>query len=513
MPNISILVAWAAVLACIGIACILKRDARLNRVFIVAVSLFVAQSLVSAAIRDGRIGRGTPVMDSDRAELLLRFGTSLSVLEKSMSAVAPARPEKPARDVKDFHQEAATVLEEAISRSPDASALKVKLAIVLGDSGKPAARRQVESIARELSRRVDEKDKNMGLALRSLYLPAPGAEIDLTGLKRQIESYCPPGWYRDAALMRLYKVAGEKARLEELSGRVDEHGLRLFVNLLCLMAVGLVASLVGIVLVVVQLFTLARNQAPSGDESGGSHAVPWGLSVAYAVLVLWFATQILVGAAAQQATRSMHLMALGPLVAALTTAVLYLISNGPGVLYAYFIAFKPAGMRFLDGIRLRCRTERAGPARLVFAGIGTWCVAVPAVMVAYLLASKFLGAQGSSNPIIGLVLEAARSSNHMATLTFYFTLGVLAPFCEESLFRGFLYRTLRKKFGIGLSLFVSAALFSVAHMDAGAVLPLLCLGWLFGYVFERTRSLLPSMIAHGMWNSGTFTLVLLIFGS
>jgi membrane protease YdiL (CAAX protease family) len=141
----------------------------------------------------------------------------------------------------------------------------------------------------------------------------------------------------------------------------------------------------------------------------------------------------------------------------------------------------------------------------------TWFAGLPVVLISYLIAMKFMNSQGSSNPVIAFVMEAARSADVVSILVFYFTLGVLAPICEESLFRGFLYTSLRRYWGVLPSLLLTATLFAGVHMDPGGFLPLLGLGFLFGFVLERTKSTLASMVAHGLWNSGTFTLVLLLF--
>jgi len=43
--------------------------------------------------------------------------------------------------------------------------------------------------------------------------------------------------------------------------------------------------------------------------------------------------------------------------------------------------------------------------------------------------------------------------------------------------------------------------------------PTTVIGLVLAFLYERTRSLIPSMIAHGLWNSGTFTFALVLFGS
>jgi len=113
---------------------------------------------------------------------------------------------------------------------------------------------------------------------------------------------------------------------------------------------------------------------------------------------------------------------------------------------------------------------------MVLIGLLTWMAALPLVVVAYLIAMKYFGSEGSSNPIIALVMETARSANLAATLIFYFTIGVLAPICEESLFRGFLYSALRRRLSVLPSMLISALVFAGAHLDAGGFLPLFVLG-------------------------------------
>ena len=507
----SILIAWLAVLGASGLYWALSRKDLARRLFIVVVSLFVGTSLVVSTFKEGRFGRSEPVLEADKAEMLLRFGTSMKVLETSFKSISSTSSGN-WRD-KDFHDEASGVLEEAIRKSPDSTALKVKLAIVLADSGKEDRKAPAIQLMKEVAARKSGKESALGRTLLDIYTGKGVVGEDLTTLQRNITGFLPQGWYRDAALMRLYKVSGDVVKYDRLVEDITDRGGKLWLHMLTVMLVGLGAALIGGITVLVQLFTMPRKIGRSEDEGDGPEAVPWDLKTVYVVLVFWLATQILVGGLAQSLVKSLGLLTSGALTAALATALIYIVSNGPGILYIYLIALKPRGITLFDGLRLHKKVGSVGPVRLVLCGMATWCVAIPAVMLAYLLAAKVLGAQGSSNPIIALVLEAARSSNYAATILFYLTLGVLAPLCEESLFRGFLYRSLRKRLGVGTALIVSAALFSVVHMDVGALVPLMVLGWLFGFVFERTRSLLPAMVAHGMWNSGTFTLVILIFGS
>ncbi len=78
---------------------------------------------------------------------------------------------------------------------------------------------------------------------------------------------------------------------------------------------------------------------------------------------------------------------------------------------------------------------------------------------------------------------------------------VVTPICEEIVFRGLLFATLRRRFGLAPAAVVSAAIFAVAHgygtLGFAAVF---WSGLLWAWSYERTGSLLPSMAAHAADN-------------
>jgi len=83
-------------------------------------------------------------------------------------------------------------------------------------------------------------------------------------------------------------------------------------------------------------------------------------------------------------------------------------------------------------------------------------------------------------------------------------LGVTLPVAigEETFFRGFAYRLLRSRFGIGAALGGTALIFALVHGAApGAWLPVLPVGLIFGMLVERSGSLLPAMLGHVVVNA------------
>lgn len=78
---------------------------------------------------------------------------------------------------------------------------------------------------------------------------------------------------------------------------------------------------------------------------------------------------------------------------------------------------------------------------------------------------------------------------------------VLAPIAEELLFRGLLYRYLRRKVPIIVAVLISAAVFGILHI---VFPPLFVMGIVFALVSEKYDSLYPSMFLHAINNSIVF---------
>lgn len=76
------------------------------------------------------------------------------------------------------------------------------------------------------------------------------------------------------------------------------------------------------------------------------------------------------------------------------------------------------------------------------------------------------------------------------------TIGIVAPFAEEFLFRGIIYNTLKKKISIKWTIIIQAVLFGIFHgnLIQGSYATLL--GIVFGYITYKTKSLWPAVIIH-----------------
>jgi membrane protease YdiL (CAAX protease family) len=158
------------------------------------------------------------------------------------------------------------------------------------------------------------------------------------------------------------------------------------------------------------------------------------------------------------------------------------------------------------------------PLREVLSGIACWIGALPLVGLGLLLTLGLMRLQQAlrggvplgptdmpTHPIAGEVAEGGWAIRAQV----FVLAAVVAPLVEETMFRGFLYRHVRGKFGPLLAAVVVSFLFAVIHPQGVVAVPvLMALAIAFSLVREWRGSLLPGMVAHGVHN-GLVTLLLI----
>lgn len=81
------------------------------------------------------------------------------------------------------------------------------------------------------------------------------------------------------------------------------------------------------------------------------------------------------------------------------------------------------------------------------------------------------------------------------------TVIVVAPFCEEFFFRGFLFRVLRSRMSFWVAAAVDGLIFGAVHGSL-VILPILAfLGVTLCWVYERTGSIFPTIALHALNNT------------
>ena len=87
---------------------------------------------------------------------------------------------------------------------------------------------------------------------------------------------------------------------------------------------------------------------------------------------------------------------------------------------------------------------------------------------------------------------------------FIITACLLAPVFEELIFRGIILYGLMQRYKPGMAIFISSVLFGAVHMNIWQFTGAGADGLLYGWMYVRTRSILPCMMLHAVKNiSGT----------
>ncbi len=107
----------------------------------------------------------------------------------------------------------------------------------------------------------------------------------------------------------------------------------------------------------------------------------------------------------------------------------------------------------------------------------------------------------------GLLRDSLLSSWQMVA---WYALGVvvIAPVVEEVVFRGMLYRAVRQRWLTPPALLASGLVFAGAHFEPTTLLPLVFVGMLFAWAYERSGSIWGSIVPHAGLNLLTLIAVL-----
>lgn len=84
---------------------------------------------------------------------------------------------------------------------------------------------------------------------------------------------------------------------------------------------------------------------------------------------------------------------------------------------------------------------------------------------------------------------------------------VLAPICEELLFRGVLYPSLRDLGHRRMAIAASSLLFAAIHGSLALMLPLTVLAVILVWLYEKTGSIVAPILMHAAFNAANFAMI------
>ena len=112
--------------------------------------------------------------------------------------------------------------------------------------------------------------------------------------------------------------------------------------------------------------------------------------------------------------------------------------------------------------------------------------------------ARVLHLEPPAEPLQELIFQEHRLWVFAVTVVLACTVG---PVAEECFFRGVLYPALRTKTSRWVAMLVSGGLFGMIHTNVIGFLPIMLLGCLLAYIYERSGSLAGSIAVHVLHNS------------
>ena len=163
-----------------------------------------------------------------------------------------------------------------------------------------------------------------------------------------------------------------------------------------------------------------------------------------------------------------------------------------------WIAFCIAGAATYAIMRLvYWRARTADVPRILGEGVpqalllgATWGIAAALAAVVYLQIARWLG----------FVPPPAKHPNPWLALALVAVIIAAAPVFEEFIFRGLIFKGLRRSFGPVVATLASAAIFALVHPPF-SVFPVFILGVCAAVAYERTGMLAAPMISHAVYNA------------
>ena len=366
----------------------------------------------------------------------------------------------------------------AATASPSA---KLRLAILQAESGHPSE---------ALAAATNWADEDAPLSLYAAFIDAAYGNGSLTSereveLQSALAEVLPAGWFYNHLAAALAERAGDVALGATVREQMHARGARIqgFSQLLT----GLeLLGLIGGSLMVLRFAWLGVRRVDGLRLHQPGVPPPWPGGIGTAVLLR---------GGALGAVLSLAFISMAPAENVSLRAVAIPMANLPLLGMAYYYLLRPSGLNFLTGFGLQIQWRQVG--RL--AGV------VLAVVAAGLWGEWVMGRVAESLHLANHWTEwfdpdLVWASGSVLTISLLEYV-VFAPIFEELAFRGILYAILRRRLNPLPAALISAGIFALAH-GYGLIgfISVLWSGVLWAWLYERTGSLIPGMIAHATNN-------------
>ena len=293
------------------------------------------------------------------------------------------------------------------------------------------------------------------------------------------------GWFYNRLASRLAHRTGDHALSATIERQIETQGFRLHNQSNRLMVFEVICLILGsAVLAGIMWMRTSRPDAVRLHWPGVPP--PWPGGTGTAVLLRGGALGAMITAA---------FLTFPPIEHASLRALAIPLANLPLLALAYIYLLKPAGLDFQSGFGLRL--ERAQLGRLTGAVLAVVAAGLWGEWVMSQAADAFNLTNHWTEWFDPNLVWASGSALTVSLLEYV----VFAPIFEEIAFRGLLYAILRRRLSFVPAALLSASVFALAH-GYGLIgfVSVLWSGFLWAWIYEKTGSLIPGMIAHAMNN-------------
>ena len=358
---------------------------------------------------------------------------------------------------------------------------KLRLAILLGESGQ-------ETAALAETKGWQGRGTSallFGRLIEAAYGTQPLDRTQEAELQATLAEALPSGWFYDHLAARLARRAGNQDLLTTVEAQATlredrvQHWIRPLIafELLCL------------VMGSVMLWGIVRLRGQRVDIlhlHGPGIPPPWSGGTAAAVILRGGALGVVATAVLLSAPSFQH---------ASLRALAIPLANLPLLVLAYVQLLKPAGLTFSNGFGLRIKRENLGRLTCVIFAVvaaGLWGEWVMGQAAEFLHLNNHWTEWFDQDLVWGAPPVLAVSILEYV---------IFAPIFEELAFRGLLFAMLRRRFEFLPAAVMSTSLFALAHgYSLIGFISVFWSGFLWAWIYERTGSLIPGMVAHAMNN-------------
>lgn len=369
-----------------------------------------------------------------------------------------------------------------LSKHSDDPVVPLDLAILQAETGQIS---QALLSAHEWDEREDPLPRFAELIRAAYSEDLPPDRETIEAMQADLPELLPQGWFYDRLAIRL----AQRSNNPELVARLQEQAAiqadKLYARSRKLTLFELGAMLLGTLLLLFILHGRAADANPIRLHEPGIPP-PWPGRVGAAVLLR--------GGAIGAVVMAVCLMYLPPENASLR-ALAIPMTNVPLLALAYYHLFRPAGMTFEEGFGLSLPWGHFG--RLLVAVLAVVAAGLWGEWVMARLSEQWHLASHWTEWFDGDLVWGSPSVTMVSLLEYV----IFAPLFEELAFRGLLFAILRRKFSFLPAALISAGIFGLAHGYGAVGLISVCWsGVLWAWIYEKTGSLAPGILAHAINN-------------